>query len=266
MKLAAQILAGVAMIGLAGAEVIRIKGSDTLGAKLMPRLNESYRAKHPGIDFELSAEGSAVAFPALVNGTADLGMSSRKATPAELAAAQAKGIKLVETVACHDMIVVVVNKANKLKALKKTEVAKVFTGAVKDWSELSGAPGAISIYTRNSASGTYKDWQAMAMNGKDYAPSAQKMAGTEQVVQEVGANKNGIGYVGLASVMKDANVRGVVIDDIEPIAANAKKYAYSRVCYYYSREDASAAVKEFLAFATGEEGKKLAEQTGFVPD
>lgn len=252
--------------GVAGAQVVSIKGSDTLGAKLVPQLTEAFAAKYPEkkVKFETAAEGSAVAFTSLTNGTAHIGMSSRKATPAELAEAQAKGIKLTEVVACHDMILVIVNKSNPLKKLTKKQVEQIFTGQKKDWSEIGGAPGEISIYARNTSSGTYKDWQKMAMNGRDYAKASQKMAGTEQVVQEVASNKNGVGYVGLAFAEKPG-VHPLTIDDTAPIAANATKYAYSRECYYYLPENADANAKDFIAFATSDEGKKIASSLGFVP-
>lgn len=259
------LIAGAVLTATAGAQSISIKGSDTLGAKLVPQLAESFKAKHSGVKFEIAAEGSSTAFPALANGTAQIGMSSRKAKPEEITAARSKGIKLNEVEACHDMIVVVVNKSNPIKALTKDQVAKIFTGQVKDWSEVGGTPGPISIYTRNTSSGTYKDWQTLAMGGRNYAGSSQKMAGTEQIAQEVSKNKNGIGYVGLAFA-KASGVTDVKIDGVEPVAANAKKYAYSRACYFYIPENADALAKEFVAFATGSDGQKIAEKIGFVPN
>ena len=262
---AASLFAGAMLAATAGAQTISIKGSDTLGAKLVPQLKEAFVAKNPGVKFEIAAEGSSTAFPALANGTAQIGMSSRKAKPEEITNARAKGIKLNEVEACHDMIVVVVNKGNKLKSLTKDQVAKIFTGAVKDWSEVGGAPGPISIYTRNTSSGTYKDWQTLAMGGKDYAGSSQKLAGNEQIAEEVAKNQNGVGYVGLAYAKKSGLV-DVTIDGVEPVAANAKKYAYSRACYNYVPENADATTKSFIEFATGAEGQKIAKSLGFVPN
>lgn len=256
-----------AALGTAGAQVVSIKGSDTLGAELVPQLTEAFNSKHKDkqLKFEIAAEGSAVAFTALANGTAQIGMSSRQATPAEIAAAKAKGIDLKEVVACHDMIVVIVNKSNPLKKLSQKDIEKIFTGQVKDWSEVKGGmPGAISIYTRNTASGTYKDWQKMAMGGRDYAKGAQKMAGGEQVVEEVASNKNGIGYVGLAFSDKPG-VKATTIDDVVPVAANAETYPYSRKCYYYLPENADANAKAFVEFATGPEAEQIAKRLGFVP-
>lgn len=257
------VMGGFSLVG--GAQTISIKGSDTLGAKLVPQLAEAYRAKHPEAKFEIAAEGSAVAFTALVNGTAQIGMSSRKASAKELAGADAKGIKLQETIACHDMIVVIVNRSNPLKSLTKKQVEKIFTGQVKDWSEIGGMPGPISVYTRNTSSGTYSDWQKMAMNDREYAKGSQKLAGGEQTVEEVAKNKNGISYVGLAYSIK-AGIKPMNIDSVQPIAANAKTYAYSRECYYYLSSNAEPAAKAFVAFATGEEGRRLSKMLGFVPD
>lgn len=259
------LLAGAVLSMTAGAQNISIKGSDTLGAKLVPQLAESFKAKHSGVKFEIAAEGSSTAFPALANGTAHIGMSSRKAKPEEITAARAKGIKLNEVEACHDMIVVVTNKSNPIKALTKDQVAKIFTGQVKDWSEVGGSPGPISIYTRNTSSGTYKDWQTLAMKGRDYASGSQKLTGNEQIVQEVAKNKGGIGYVGLAYA-KGNGINDITIDGVQPVAANAKKYAYSRACYFYIPENADTLAKEFVQFATGKDGQEIARRLGFVPN
>lgn len=258
-------IAGAVLSATAGAQSISLKGSDTLGAKLVPQLVESFKSKHEGVKFEIAAEGSATAFPALANGTAQIGMSSRKAKPEEITAARAKGVILNEVEVCHDMLVVITHKSNPIKSFTKDQVAKIFTGQVKDWSEVGGTPGPISIYTRNTSSGTYKDWQTLAMGGRNYPSSSQKMVGTEQIAQEVAKNRNGIGYVGLAFA-KASGVTAVRIDGVEPTAANSKKYIYSRACYFYVPENADPLAKEFVAFASGLEGQEIAKKIGFLPN
>ena len=74
------------------AEKLVIKGSDTLGAKLVPQLAEQFKSEHPGTEFNIAAEGSATAFAALIDKTAALGMASRPAKPEEIAGAKAKGV------------------------------------------------------------------------------------------------------------------------------------------------------------------------------
>lgn len=261
------ILALTTVLGLTTsihAQSISLKGSDTLGAKLIPQLAEKYKAEgHAQTKFEIAAEGSSTAFPALANGTADIGMSSRKAKEEELTECKTKGINLVEHPICFDMLCVIVNKKSPVANLTKAQVAKIFTGQVKDWSELGGAPGPISIYTRNTSSGTYKDWQKLAMDGRDYPASSLKMAGNEQIAQEVAKNKGGIGYVGLAYA-KTRGIKAVKIDDVAPIAANKKTYVYSRECYLYTPEKASEETQAFLEFIKSDAGKKVIESTGFI--
>jgi phosphate transport system substrate-binding protein len=264
-SIALGLIAGTVLAATCGAQTISIKGSDTLGAKLVPQLAESFRSKNSEVKFEIAAEGSSTAFPALANGTAQIGMSSRKAKTEELTAARTKGVELKEVIVCHDMLIVIVNKGNPIKNLTKEQVARIFTGQVKDWSEVGGAPGPISIYTRNTSSGTYKDWQGLAMKGRDYPATSQKMAGHEQIAQEVAKNRNGIGYVGLAYT-KANGIHTVKIDGVEPIPANAKKFVYSRPCYLYIPESADASAKAFVDFAVSPEGQKIAERIGFVPN
>lgn len=261
----ASVFSGTLLFATAGAQVVSIKGSDTLGAKLVPQLAESFRAKNNGVKFEIAAEGSSTAFPALANGTAQIGMSSRKATTKEMTEARTKGVELKEVVLCYDMLIVVVNRANPIKNLTKAQVARIFTGQVKDWSEVGGAPGRISVYTRNTSSGTYKDWQGLAMNGRDYPASSQKMAGHEQIAQEVAKNRNGIGYVGLAYT-KANGIHSVKVDGIAPTPANAKKFVYSRPCYLYIPENAESSAKSFIDFAVSPEGQKIIARVGFVPN
>ena len=116
------------------AERLVIKGSDTLGAKLVPQLAEQFKAEHADATFDIAAEGSTTGFAALIDGTAQIGMSSRPAKPAETAAASAKGVTLKETTVAYDGVAVIVNAANPVKGLTKKQVEQIFTGEVADWS------------------------------------------------------------------------------------------------------------------------------------
>ncbi len=249
---------------LATAQTISLKGSDTLGAKLMPQLAEKYKSlDHPSIQFEIAAEGSSTAFPALANGTAHIGMSSRRARDEEITNCKAKGVTLEEHLICYDILCVVVNKRSPIQNLSSAQVAKIFTGQVKDWSEVGSTPGKISIYTRNTSSGTYNDWQKLAMNDRDYPASSLKMAGNEQIAQEVAKNKGGIGYVGLAYA-KNRGLRAIRIDGILPTAENKKTYAYARECFLYHPVHASRDTKAFVDFIFTPIGQKMVEDTGFL--
>ncbi len=264
MKSISIMLASAALVTMAGAQTLSIKGSDTLGAKLVPQLAEAFKAAgNKGVKFEIAAEGSSTAFPALANGTAQIGMSSRKVKDDERTFCRTKGVYLKEHPICHDMICVLVNKNSPLSNLTKDQVSKIFTGQVKDWSEIGGAPGPVSIYTRNTSSGTYRDWQKLAMGGRDYPSSSLKMAGNEQIAQEVAKNKNGIGYVGLA-YSKTPGTKAIIIDGVEPVAQNAKKYAYARLCYLYAPDKPTAEAEAFINFTKSPAGQSIIEKVGFI--
>ncbi len=250
----------------ASAQKLVIKGSDTLGAKLVPMLAEEYKAKNPGVSFEIAAEGSTTGIAAITDGTAQIGMSSRRAKTTEMSAAQAKGVTMKPTIVAYDGIAVVVNQNNSVKELTKAQVEKIFTGEVTDWSEIGGAPGKISIYTRNTSSGTYSDFKELAMKKKDYAGSSQKLAGSEQIVAEVAKNANGIGYVGLAYI-HEPGIHVVSIEGHTPTKAEVleKKYPYARPTFYYTNGEPSGEAAKFVEFTLGEEGQKIVEKVGFIP-
>lgn len=254
----------------AHAEKIVIKGSDTLGAKLVPMLAEAYKAKNPGTTFEIAAEGSTTGIAAIIDGTADIGMSSRRARSTEVSSAAAKGVKMVPSIVTFDGMGVIVNANNPIKSLTKRQVEQIFAGDVTDWSAVGAPAGTISIYTRNTASGTYQDWKDLAMNKRDYAKTSQKMAGNEQIAAEVGKNKNGIGYVGIA-YFKAPGIKVIPIDVggslVMPTKATVqnKSYPYARPNFFYTNGAPSGKVADFLNFVWGPEGRKIIEQVGFVP-
>ncbi len=263
------LITAVALLALtasfAQAGKLVIKGSDTLGAKLVPQLAEAFKAESAGTNFEIAAEGSTTGIAAVIDGTAQIGMSSRRAKPTEVSAASAKGVNLKPTIVAYDGMAVIVNGDSPIKALTRKQVEQIFTGDITDWSAVGGAPGKISIYTRNTSSGTYSDWKELAMKKRDYAGSAQKMAGNEQIAAEVGKNKNGIGYVGLAYI-KASGIKVVPVDGSLPSAGTirGKTYPYSRPTFYYTNGEPQGEAKAFMNFTLSPKGQAIAGQIGFV--
>lgn len=265
MKAVSMLLTGLLLASPAQAQSkLVIKGSDTLGAKMVPQLKEAYVAAGNKVDFEIAAEGSSQAFSSLLAGTADIGMSSRDVKDKEKNAFVAKGQSLEEHVAGWDMIAVVVNERNGVRKLTTKQIEGIFTGDISDWSEVGGKPGAISVYTRNTTSGTYKTFQKLAMAKRDYGQSTQKMAGTEQIATEVAGNVNGIGYVGLSFAAKDG-LRAVKVDGEAPKPRNKADYPLSRKLYYYTVGKPEGEAKKFLDWAmNSDEAKKIVEKVGFI--
>src|ERR1700756_1389159 len=128
----------------ARAETLVIKGSDTLGAKLVPQLSEEFKAQHPETTFNVAAEGSTTGIAAIIDGTAQIGMASRPTKPEEVADAKAKAVTFKETIVAYDGIAVIVSSANGVKSLTKKQVEQIFTGDIADWSAAGGSSGKIS--------------------------------------------------------------------------------------------------------------------------
>ena len=144
---------------------------------------------------------------------------------------------------------------------------QIFTGEVTDWSAVGGKSGTISIYTRNTSSGTFSDWKELAMKKRDYAPSAQKMAGNEQIAAEVGKNLNGIGYVGLA-YMKASGIKVVTVDGKAPTqeAVRDKSWPYARPTFYYTNGEPAGLAKTFVEFTLSPAGQKIVAGRRFRPN
>lgn len=266
MKKTILLLAVLAAAASVSAQKLVIKGSDTLGAKLVPMLAEEYKAKHPGTTFEIAAEGSTTGLTAITDGTAQIGMSSRRAKPTEMSAATAKGVSLKPTIVAWDGIGIIVNGSNPLSTLTKRQVEQIFAGDITDWSQVGGTPGKISIYTRNTASGTYADFKELAMKKRDYATSSQKMAGNEQIAAEVAKNATGIGYVGLA-YLHDPGIKTVSIDGSLPTEESVlkKSYPYARPTFYYTNGEPTGEAAKFIQFTLSPEGQTILRKVGFVP-
>jgi len=243
-----------------------IKGSDTLGAKMVPQISEAFKAKHPNVTFEIAAEGSSTGVKAIITDTANIGMSSRNVKPEEEAEAAKNGVDINTIPVGLDGIAVIVSEKNPLDTLSPEQVAQIFTGEVSDWTAVGGKPGDISAYTRNTSSGTYKVFQDLAMNKQDYGEKTQKMAGNEQIASEVAKNPNGIGYVGLAYV----NTPGVKVIGVDGVKASKKtvqdkSYPFARELYYLTNGEPTGLAKEFVDFTLSPAGQKIVEQVKFVP-
>jgi phosphate transport system substrate-binding protein len=266
MKTLIAFLSAVVLGSFASAQKLVIKGSDTLGAKLVPMMAEEYKARNPGVSFEIAAEGSTTGIAAITDGTAQIGMSSRRARPTEVSAAQAKGVNMKPFIVCFDGMAVIVNANSPIADLTPRQVEQIFTGDVTDWSAVAGPAGTISIYTRNTSSGTYQDWKDLAMKRRDYAKSSQKMAGNEQIAAEVAKNPNGIGYVGLAYV-NAPGIKVVSISGSRPDKESVlkKTYPYARPNFYYTNGEPSGEAAKFIEFTMSEAGQRIVEQVGFVP-
>jgi phosphate transport system substrate-binding protein len=242
--------------------LITVRGSDTLGAKLIPQLAEAFKAKHPDATFAIAAEGSSTGISAIIDGTARIGLSSRDIKSSEFAKAEANKVLLTPTTIALDGIALIVNAANPIADMELKQVEAIFTGDVDNWASLTGRPGPIGIYTRNTASGTFAVFKEMAMANREYTPRSQMLAGNEQIASEVANNPNGIGYVGLAYI----HTPGIKVVTINGISPDNPKYPLARPLYVLTNGfPTHPQVAEFLNFTLSSEGQQIVRRNEFIP-
>ena len=245
------------------AETLVIRGSDTLGDEMVPALAKAFKNAGHATEFDIKAEGSSAAFKGLQAG-ASIGLSSRPIKDSERQSLAAAGLNIKEHIAGIDMIAIVVNEGNPATDLPIDAVEKVFSSEVTTWKTLPGEP-AVTPYTRNETSGTFKVFQKVAMQGKEYGKTTVKCDGNSQIVEKVASDQGGIGYVGLA-YKSAAGVKTVKVNGVSPDPKNAASYPLSRKLYYYTVDGkASPDALAFIKWATtAPEASKIIADVGFI--
>ncbi len=270
--------------GVSGA--IKSVGSDTM-VNTMLQWCDGFKKAYPNITREVEDKGTSGAIPALTAGTSNFGPMSRKCKPEEISDFEKKyGYKPTQLAVSIDMVVVFVNKDCPLDKLTLEQVDAIFSstrklGGKKDmvtWGDvgLTGdwAAQPISLYGRNSASGTYEYFKNEAMGKGDYKATVKEQSGSAGVVQAVGSDKYGIGYSGVGYLTPDVKAVSIAKKANEYIEATpengmAFKYPLARPLFlalnYKPGSQLDPLRREFIKFIYSKEGQALAVESGVLP-
>ncbi|MBI2877612.1 MAG: PstS family phosphate ABC transporter substrate-binding protein [Candidatus Tectomicrobia bacterium] len=253
---------------------IQVKGSDT-EVNLVQRLAEEFMKAHPQASISVTGGGSGTGIAALIDQRADLANSSREMKPEEVQQARQRGVNPVHIVFAVDGLAIIAHPSNPLESLSLEDLAKIFRGEVTNWKEVGGPDLGISLYGRQSNSGTFIYFRDTVLKG-DYAPSMKMMNGSAQIVEGVPRDRAGIGYVGVGYVMEQGKAaKGAKVlrlarekggEAISPLEADKVEqgiYPLSRPLYQYINGTPKGALLEFLQFELSPEGQRLVAQEGF---
>ena len=238
---------------------ITISGSTSVGP-VVEILVEDFEAKNEGVSIEVQQIGSSAGIKNTIDGTSDLGMSSRDLKDEEKAA----GLK--ETQIAIDGIAVITNKNNVVKDLTLEQVKDIYTGKITNWKEVGGNDATIVVVSREDGSGTRDGFQEnVGFKSEELTKDAQISDGSGNIKSIVEGNENAIGYISFGYV--DENVNALTIDGVELNAENVKNnsYAIARPFLFVNKEDViTEQGKNFIDFILSEEGQNVVEENGFI--
>jgi phosphate transport system substrate-binding protein len=260
------LLAGVLFVGCSKdnnrgeRQKVTISGSTSVGAVMEPLVEEYKKTLSKDIDLEVQQIGSSSGIKNTIEGTSEIGMTSRDLKGDE------KKADLSETKIALDAIAIITNGDNKVSNLTKEQVKDIFTGEISNWKELGGHDRPIVVVSREDGSGTREGFESIVGYGpEELIKSALISDGSGNIKTTVSNNKNAIGYISLGYV--DKSVKSVSIDGVVPSNENVKthKYAISRpFLLIYKDEKLTEEGQKFIDYILGEDGQKVVEKHGFV--
>jgi phosphate transport system substrate-binding protein len=281
--------------------LLRLHGSNTIGSELAPRLAEAFLRRQGAsaihvddsdhvnhrvfvlgeigarpVAVEIYAPGSKVAFQSLAAGRCDIGMASRAIDGSEGERLRPLGdmsSPAAEHVIGLDGVAVIVNKNNPVAKLTVQQVASIFAGFIRDWSQVGGPPGRIQAYARDEKSGTFDTFVQGVMRGRKVEWQGMGAYESSDALADAVANdEHGIGFIGLPYVR---NSRALALQDGSGSAmplyptvftVSTEDYPLSRRLRLYTAvQPKNPMVARFLELTLSEEGQHIVADAGFIP-
>ena len=277
---------------------LRVQGSNTIGAALLPALVQGQlRAQQatvieqqPGkaanesvitardtqgqpLRVDIAAHGSSTGFAALGRGDADLAAASRPINDSEVGQLRALGdlrAASAEQVIGLDGVAVIVHPDNPLPRLNTQQLAQIFSGQIQHWEQLGIAGGAIHLYARDDRSGTFETFKALVLEPQhnDLSAKARRFESSDELAAQVATDRQAIGFSSLAAV-HGAKVLAVAEGDApamlpERALVASEDYPLSRRLYFYLPANPKPQARALADFAQSPAGQAIVAQQGFV--
>ena len=239
---------------------VTISGSTSVGAVMEPLVEEYKKSEGKGTDIEVQQIGSSSGIKNTIDGTSEIGMTSRDLKEGE------KQASLKETQIAIDGISVIINNENKVKDLTIEQIKGIYTGKITNWKEVGGDNSPIVVVSREDGSGTREGFETIiGYAAEELVNSAIISDGSGNIKTTVAGNKNSIGYISLGYVDKEVN--SISISGVEATVDNVKfnKYPILRPFLLVNKpEGLSDKGQAFIDYILSEDGQKVVEEHGFV--
>jgi phosphate transport system substrate-binding protein len=235
---------------------VTIAGSTSV-QPFIEKVAEHFMEEYPEIRINVQGGGSTAGIQATLNGTCNVGASSRNLKPSE------QGLKVI--LIALDGIAVIVHPDNPVDNLTVEQIRDIFAGRTTDWNELGGFKKEIIPVTREEGSGTRASFEEMIM-GEEAISDACLVQDSNGAVREIIATTpQGVGYISVGLV--DEREKAIAINGIEPTIVNliTDIYHFSRPFLLLVREEPAGEVKKFIEYTLSQEGQEILAGSGLIP-
>lgn len=257
-------------------EKIVVKGSDT-EVNLVLQLAEAYMDTDPSVSISVTGGGSGVGIAALLNQRADIANASRELSADERDMAAKRGIGLQPLVFATDALAIVCHPSVPVDSLSLVDLGRIFSGEIADWSHFGAASRPISLYGRQSNSGTFMYFRERVV-GKDYASSLKQMNGNAQILEAIKSDPNAIGYIGFGYLTDESGqlrsgikVLGLMdrstqraISPLNTQQIEEGAYPLTRPLYQFIASAPTAKMAAFFEFERSAAGMAIIRKNGYL--
>ncbi|MDX2172092.1 MAG: phosphate ABC transporter substrate-binding protein [Bacteroidota bacterium] len=256
---------------------IEISGSDT-ELPIVQELAKTYCQTNTMVTINVNGGGTSVGFGDILNNKSHIANASRSITDKEQAEADAKKINLIPIMFAVDAVVIVTNSKLGIDSLSLDQVGQILSGKIKNWKEVGGPDKSITVYGRDSTSGT----QAF-LKGKfkieKYTETIKTFKETKEIISAVEKDITGIGYSGLGYILdRNGKPNGKIwsmplyIDATHQAVSPLKvtdvikgDYPLTRPLYQYVKDKPEINIKNFILFELSGDGYKVIKEYGYFP-
>ncbi len=251
---------------------IMIGGSDS-EVNVVTRLAEEYMNTNPNVSIAVTGGGSGVGISSLIDGDIDIANSSRPLKDSEIEDHKTnQGEDVYALRFAVDGVAVVVNENNPVSELTVDQIGAIYRGEITNWAEVGGEDLAITLYGRQSTSGTYVFFMELVVQA-DYSPEMRNLPGTSDIVESVAGDLGGIGYAAIGYADRDG-VKALSVSSgggspaYDPTVlenVTSGNYPLTRPLYQFVTGKPGGAILDFFLFEINDAGQAIVLEEGFYP-
>jgi phosphate transport system substrate-binding protein len=215
---------------------------------------------NPDIRITVAGGGSGVGVQQVGEGLVQIGNTGRALKDSEV---ERYGLKSFPF--AIDGVAIAVNQGNKVDALSKDQLKRVFAGEITNWQQVGGDNASINVYIREDGSGTRETFEERALDGGVSASRSNVLNSNGAMKTAIAQDKNAIGYVGIGHL--DDKIKGIVLDGMIPSQENAKNGAYKvvRLLYMTTKGAPTGLARAFIDYIYSTDGAGFISAAGYIP-